>query len=48
MMSGKANIYINYLNLDLISKISIIFNFFTNLPNINNFYKIVKNSTKRY
>ena len=42
MMSGKANIYINYLNLDLISKISIIFNFFTNLPNINNFYKIVK------
>ena len=42
MMTGKANIYINYLNLDLISKISIIFNFFTNYPNINNFYNIVK------
>lgn len=42
LMSGKANIFINYLNLDFLTKISIIFNFSTNLTNISNFHKIIK------
>lgn len=42
LMSGKANIYINYFNLDFLTKISIIFDLFTNLTKINNFHKIIK------
>ena len=42
LMTGKANIHINHINLDLITKISIILNFFTSLPIINKYHRIVQ------